>query len=632
MKIKDNKINEKQDEKKLIEEIKNDFLKRQNEKKGFDAQWQLNMNFVMGNQNCSVGRNGEIEEFEKEFFWQEREVFNHILPVMEMRASKLQKVRPTMTVVPASGDDKDIKTAQLSKKIVNSVYSKEDMNKTIISATNWSEICGTSFYKIVWNSNGGTTVANYNGKNVKNGEVEISVCSPFEIFPESTNSQDLESCKSLIHAKAYHIDEIKRIWGAEVEGENVNVFSLDSAKGAIGGLGYEGNATKVIGSTRSNYAVVIERYESPTIEFPDGRLIIVAGDKILYNDILPYVNDVDGQRGYPFIMQKSVPTIGCFWGTSVIERMIPVQRAYNAVKNRKHEYLNRITMGVLMVEDGSVDVENLEDEGLSPGKILVYRQGSSQPRYMPSNNVPIDFSAEEERLLNEFLLISGASDLMRNFSSFRNMSGNALEVLVEQDNSRLSVTIESIREAIKSVGQKVLRLYKQFADMPRLSKIVGENGEIEIFFFSASDISSDDIVFDTDNEFTQSLAQKRNMVYELLNAGLLQDENGKLSNRMRVKALEALGFGTWENAHDVSELHIKRASNENLKMLSGKEIDPLEIDDHETHITQHISFMLGGEFEKKNNSKLNEIYLQHIRKHKQLKSLQNQIEGVENGK
>ena len=44
----------------------------------------------------------------------------------------------------------------------------------------------------------------------------------------------------------------------------------------------------------------------------------------------------------------------------MVERAIPVQRAYNAVKNRKHEFLNRIAMGVLTVEDGSVDTDNLE--------------------------------------------------------------------------------------------------------------------------------------------------------------------------------------------------------------------------------------------------------------------------------
>ena len=58
-----------------------------------------------------------------------------------------------------------------------------------------------------------------------------------------------------------------------------------------------------------------------------------------------------------------LPLPGAFFGTCVVDRMIPLQRAYNAVRNRKHEFLNRLTMGVVAVEDGSVDAEALAEEG-----------------------------------------------------------------------------------------------------------------------------------------------------------------------------------------------------------------------------------------------------------------------------
>ena len=57
-------------EEKLVNEVIEDFKKRQEERRSFEAQWQLNMNFVMGNQYCGIGYNGEITDFEKQFFWQ----------------------------------------------------------------------------------------------------------------------------------------------------------------------------------------------------------------------------------------------------------------------------------------------------------------------------------------------------------------------------------------------------------------------------------------------------------------------------------------------------------------------------------------------------------------------------------
>lgn len=612
----------------LVQEVLDDFKNRQQERKSYERQWELNMNFLMGNQYCCIGPSGEVEEYDKQYFWQEREVYNHIAPIIESRLAKLLNLKPTMSVVPASGDEKDVKTAKISKKIVNAIYNKLSVSGIISEANTWSEVCGTSFYKVSWNSEKGSVVGKTNSKTLTSGEVEISVCPPFEIYPESASCGDISSCKSLIHARAYHVDDIKRIWGVEVKGEDINVFSLDNVQ-AIGGYGYFGNTSKVTSGVRKNYAVVVEKYESPTVEFPNGRLIIVAGDRLVYLGELPYQNGNDGERCFPFIKQTCISHPGCFWGTSIIDRLIPIQRSFNTLKNRKHEFMNRLSMGVLTVEDGSVDVDNLEDGGLCPGKVLVYRQGATPPRFMNFDKVPVDFAAEETMLLNEFTYVSGVSDLLRNsLSSYANMSGVALQVLAEQDDTRISVAAEKVREAIRAMSKQVLRLYRQYATMPRLTKIVGDNGEIEVFYFNSSDISSDDIIFETGNEVGETIAQKRSMVFDLLNAGLLHDENGKLSNRMRVKALDLLGFGVWENAQDINELHSKKASNENLKLLSGEKLEPLEVDDHDIHITEHTSLLLSGEFEKKAkaNSSLTENVLKHIRKHKQMKAIEKSIE------
>jgi hypothetical protein len=134
------------------------------------------------------------------------------------------------------------------------------------------------------------------------------------------------------------------------------------------------------------------------------------------------------------------------------------------------------------------------------------------------------------------------------------------------------------------------------------------------------------VEFEADNEINESLAQRRSMVFDLLNAGLLQDENGKLSNRMRIKAMELLGFGVWENAQDINELHQKKASSENAKLIENNRVDVMEIDNHKLHINEHIAFMLGGDFDKKANKEIKELFLKHIREHKKFESIENSIE------
>ena len=276
-------------------------------------------------------------------------------------------------------------------------------------------------------------------------------------------------------------------------------------------------------------------------------------------------------------------------------------------------------MGILSVEDGSVDIESLEVEGLSPGKVLVYRQGSTPPKIMETNSLPTSFENEEDKLLEEFSHIAGISDLSVARETYStNMSGTALELLISQETDRLQSTIDQIKSALKDIGCQVLRLYKQFASAKRLGKIVDENGAIELFYWSNSDISSDDVVLDTTNEITETLSQKRNMIFELLNAGLLTDENGKMSSSTKQKVLEMIGFGVWQDGNDMLELHRKKAGKENVEMLSQNKVKLLEVDDNEVHIKEHTAFLLSlNETELGDKyDEVAELILKHIDEHK----------------
>lgn len=602
----------------VVKETLEDFEERVRERKSFDNQWQLNMNFYMGNQYCDVGYGGFVREMDKQYFWQEREVFNHIAPIIDIRLSKLAKIKPKMQVLPATNEEEDLYTAKVGKKILDSVSNKMNLSAKINQATKWSEICGTSFYKISWNPNLGQVVAlEDDGKKIKTGDVDISVCSPFEIYPDSATHESLQECQSLIHARAYTVEEIKQTYGVDVEGKDINVYSLDGTSVSLGGLGYSGLATKLIETTRKNSAIVLEKYVKPCEKFPNGRLIIVAGDKLVYDGELPYLNGIDGKREFPFVRQICNEEVGNFWGVSMISRLIPIQRAYNAVKNRKHEYINRLTLGVLAVEDGSVDIDNLEEEGLAPGKILVYRQGSSAPKFLGGENVPSDFEKEEEKLLKEFNSLSGTSEIGSMESVSASLSGVALELLIDENETRLKFTTDSMKSAIKTMAKHILRLYKQFATFPRLIKIVGDDGTLDVFYFKGNDISSDDVQFDTDNETNDTLSQRRTMIFTLLDKGLLADEDGKISNSMKAKIMENIGFGVWDNSVDLRDLHIKNADIENSKLNSGKDVEVKEIDNDELHINQHTAYMLkvlyGGEYDKK----IEKLFLKHIQKHKE---------------
>ncbi len=607
----------------LVQEIRKDFESRREARKSLEMQWRLNLNFVMGNQYCEIGQNGDIEDYGKQYFWQQREVYNHTATILETRTSKLSSIKLGMSVRPLTADESDKAAAAFSSKILNSVFNEHNLQQLIYEANMWSEVTGTALYKVSWNKHKGKKIGKGKEGDIFDGDVEIEVVPPFEIYPDSVTNTHVDDCRSLIHAKAYHVGEIKDIWGVDVPPEEINGFVVTGGS-TIGGLGYSGFVRAMGSETLTDHAMVIERYELPTTEYPQGRLVILAGNKIVFDGPLPYINKEDSLRGYPFAKQTSVMNPGNFFGASIVERIIPIQRAFNAVKNRKHEYLNRMTMGVLAVEDGSVDVENLEEDGLSPGKVIIVRQGGRMPQMLEIGSVPTELVREEERLLEEFTIISGVSALMKySEAPSTNTSGKAISLLMEQDDSRLKVTANEIRGAIKEVAKQVLRLYKQFAITQRMKRIAGENGEIEYRLFDKNDISSDDVVYDVSGDILETASARRNRVIELINLGLLTDEDGRINPANKKKIIEMLGFGNWESAREIDDLHVNRAKEENEIVRSG-EIECEEVDDDRLHIEEHTKAIIGKEFDYDPAAK--KRLLDHIKMHKRRQALIKSVE------
>lgn len=609
-------------EEKIVAEITADFKKRQEARRPVELNWRLNMNFVVGNQFAQISSKGDIEESGKEYFWQEREVYNHIAPILETRLAKLGRVKAKAQVRPATSDDEDVASASLATKLIDAVCKENDFSSQLALANSWSEITGSAFFKVTWDAEKGHAL-DASGE-IKEGDVTITLCPPFEIFPEDIAITDIDKQSSIMHAKVLTTKEVKRIWGKDVKGGEVNVFSFDNAQ-VGGGFGYTASVPKIVSEKREDSVTVIEKYEAPTHEYPNGRLIIVAGDTLLYQGDMPYLNGEDGTRGYPFAKQVCIDNLTNFFGTSVVERIIPVQRAYNTVKNRKHEFMNRMAVGVMAVEDGSVDTDSLEEEGLPPGKVVVYRQGSTPPIMLSPTQVPSEFSREEEKLLNEFVMISGVSEVTTYSQVPANVaSGTAISLLLEQDDTRIALTADSLRESIKRISKQVLRLYRQFAKVPRVKRITGDNGDVEIASFCAGNIDSEDIVFDTISDIEDTLSARRAMVYDLLKLGLFADENGKLNASTKARLFEILGFGNWEDGRSNDEIHRKKALKENME-LEKKDIPVDVYDDHALHIAEHVRMCVSTKCVS--DKAVRDRVANHIAKHTELSSL---AKGVEN--
>ena len=410
--------------KQLVKSILTDFEQRKIARRAIENQWRLNLDFYAGRQNTVLTSFDTIVTVPKQFFWQSNQSFNHIAGVVESRLAKI--TGSEAEVEPVVEDEGQ---AEKCKEILNSVFEKQDFADLTEQATMWSEVTGTAFYKVMWEAH----------------DVSIRVCSPFEIYPDCLDLGDMGDVTSLVHAKNMTVAQIKENWDIDLSGYGEKELT------------------------------VVEYHEVSSKQFPNGRLVIIAGESLLHEGELPYINQKDGIRGLPFIRQTSEGFLGNFFGRSVVERAIPVQRAYNSIKNRKVEFLNRLACGVLVAEEGSIDLESLEEDGLAPGKVIVYRHGTTPPRFLDTGTIPTELEREEDRLLREFELISGGGEVARLDGA--SSSGLALSILAEQSDRRMSRVIASVHRAKANVASHVLRLVKQFkrenidCDSVKISKV-----------------------------------------------------------------------------------------------------------------------------------------------------------------
>lgn len=350
--------------KQLVDEVTQDYEKRKEERKTLERQWRLNLDFYKGKQNQFLTEFGDIAKMEKQYFWQGREVFNHIGPLVESRLAVLAEIKPEMT-----------------DPVVRAVVDKISLDKLVEQGNFWQEVCGTVFYKVIGDP----------------PNVKIAVCSPFEIYPDKLNVSDMGELGSVMHAKIVDDRLVIEKWGKE-------------------------------------------------------RLTIIVDGKLEYDGILPYP--------FPFIRGTSEIMAGEFFGKSVIERAIPVQRAYNAVKNRRAEFMNRMACGVVAVEDGSIDTDSLEIDGLCPGKIIVYKSGSREPKFMDAGEIPAALQEEESRLLAEFATITGGGDFISELTARANIGATSLQLINEQSKVRMRRPIQSIRDIYAEAERKIKAILK----------------------------------------------------------------------------------------------------------------------------------------------------------------------------
>lgn len=590
-----------EDEKKLVNHVKQKVEESRSSanRVAFEAGCMTNIAYLCGVNNVTFNTN--TRQFQPvnragAYLSKSRIHVNKILPTVQNRLARLCKNPPKYDVRPESNDTDDKEAARLSLQVLTCLWDKLSLDKKRFLLSMWVQQCGHGWVKVGWDPLLGKMMTNpLTSENGYEGDVRADVVSPFEIFPDPMAKTDDDVLSSwLIQCKVRKLDYFKAQYskrGDEVKAEDAWLLSAQyeqrinslNSKGGGGGSGTP--------ESLKNTAIEMIKYEARSEKYPNGRMIICANGILLDDKELP-VGEI------PFRKFDDIMIAGKFYSEAIVTHLRPIQDQYNETIRKRSEWTRQLLAGKYHAFRGSaLGQEAMNDES---GEVVLtdYMPGvpdGGKPTPLPVPNIPQYAYQEEEHLTQMFNDISGISEVSRGTLPSASIPAIGMQLLTEQDDTRIGVMTEQHEHAWAGVGSLILKHVERFYEMPRKLKIAGDKLQYTVKEISGGDLRGNtDVIVIRGSTLPGSKTLRRQEILNTYSQGLLGDPNDP---KVREKVLGMIEFGDtqgmWED-YGLDMSQIKRG----IDMLESGELPPIsEFDNHALWVQELNRYRKGDKFE-----------------------------------
>ena len=582
-----------EEDKQLITWAEHTYRRVKQERIPLERQWYVNLAFVFGRQNIAVINSqatttGFQLTIPKAPPWRVRLVINHIRRIIRTETSKLVSQKPRPFVLPNTTEDEDLAAARIGEQIIEATLAEDNVASTIRQWVWWGSVCGTAFLKQAYNHK-------LKDEDGKQGVIEVSRCTPFEIFVDNLTQEDIEKQPFVLHASTKAPEEVKRMYGVTVAPNAVGTTDM-----------VEDQFLNIVGiqQQKNDKVIVLEYWLKPGCheQFPEGGMFVVAGGKLCHvQKKHPY-----NHKQYPFYPMRAMET-GRFYGDSIIMDAIPVQRELNRTRSQIVEAKNLMAKPKLIGHKGSINAKMITSE---PGQFIGVTPGFDFPKPLEMAPLPQYVFELETRLHADLDDMAGQHEITRGENPSQVTAATALSYLQEQDDTKLAFAVASIEESIAKLGKHRLKLISQFWTTPRLVKIVGKDNILEVQNWQASDLRGNtDVRVEAGSALPRSKAAKQAMLMELFKfAPMPPQEMFKLLDLQGIEkvyeeVLKDKRQAQRENMRmanfTVEIIERARQAQESMGQIRDNTplIQPNDFDNHEAHIEEHNNFRKGQQYE-----------------------------------
>ena len=539
-----------------------------------------------------------------------RMVINKIQPMVKVLLGKFLRGNPRLICSPTDTTEMARAQARVSQQLLRALWQHCHVYDVLYDVMTWAIVCGTGFVQVGWDPTLGTCVLDDQGRPMFTGDLELQCLSPFQVFVPRYQ-RNLTSPSRVITTGIYSIEQLKLNYpetskdlqpdsSARLQGfYEDRVAALVSPIGALQTLPDIG---------RDRCAVKVSMWEDPQTltpweleQYPKGRLTVIAGDTLLWVGGNPYED-----AKHPLVMFKGGNMPGRFWGTSAVENTIPLQKAYNKARSQLMEARNLTAAPQIVAPKGNEVVKQTNE----PGSWLEYRTSAGPaPAYMSPPQMSQWLIEDVKSLGEEMQDVMQVKEVSQGGLPAANLTGVAINLLQEADNTPWGPVATSFANAIGQMGQKMLARAAQGYIEPRIFTSLDDLDDDDVLeFCSSGDLLPVKVTCDVTSILPESQAARMSRVEALINARVLDPV------RDRAEILNLMEFGNIESLWMEQDGDRRKARRENKRMAKGTPQLVAAYDNHEIHLLELNNFRKGTEFESL-PPEIQEIFQQHAMIH-----------------
>lgn len=410
---------------------------------------------------------------------------NLVLPAMQNKLARLCKIPPRYECAPEDSSQKSKEEAHTGLNVLLDLWDKLHINEKRLTTMMWTQQCGHAYMKVCYDEGKGTPIVDPSSGEVLGfeGDIRVDVVSAFEVFADPL-AKDLDEARWIIHAKVRKLDYFRDHYperGHLVKEEGAWLLSLNYEM-RINSLNNVGPNTSGVQQQMENSAIELAYYERPNKRYPKGRRIVCANGVLLVDKDELIGGDI------PFVKFDDIQVAGKYYSEAAVTHCRPLADQYNRTISRRADWVNKLLAGKYIAAKGhGLSQEALND---ASGEVVEFNPvpNAPPPTAMNIPAIPQYAFTEGEMILKDFYAIWGLSEVSRGQLPAAGIPAVGMQLLVEQDETRIGVEVEQHEHSYARLGTLLLKFAGECYKTERPLKMKGIGGEYNISYYDGTSL------------------------------------------------------------------------------------------------------------------------------------------------